>query len=116
MTKGRQKENTCRADRISESDELIPMAEKTGVSMSISPACPYEAVLYFKTLNVSEKDLEIAGSILREIQNRLTFMLDVGLHYLSLDRRAGTLSGGEAQRIRLASQVGSRLVGRHVCS
>ncbi len=54
---------------------------------------------------------EIAEAPLREIQNRLRFMLDVGLDYLTLDRRAGTLSGGEAQRIRLASQVGSRLVG-----
>ncbi|MBI2889022.1 MAG: excinuclease ABC subunit UvrA [Candidatus Liptonbacteria bacterium] len=54
---------------------------------------------------------EIAEAPLREIKNRLKFMLDVGLEYLTLERRAGTLSGGEAQRIRLASQVGSRLVG-----
>ncbi|MBI2623497.1 MAG: ABC-ATPase UvrA [Candidatus Liptonbacteria bacterium] len=54
---------------------------------------------------------EIAEAPLREIKNRLKFMIDVGLEYLTLERRAGTLSGGEAQRIRLASQVGSRLVG-----
>lgn len=53
----------------------------------------------------------IAGAILKEIENRLSFMVDVGLHYLSLNRKAGTLSGGEAQRIRLASQVGQKLVG-----
>ncbi len=53
----------------------------------------------------------ISGTVTREIVNRIKFMLDVGLDYLSLDRRAGTLSGGEAQRIRLASQLGSRLVG-----
>ncbi len=95
-----------------ESDELIPMAEKKGISIvDITNMSIDEAVLYFKTLDVTEKDLEIAGSVLREIENRLKFMLDVGLHYLSLNRRAGTLSGGEAQRIRLASQVGSRLVG-----
>ncbi len=60
-------------------------------------------------LNTTE--LEIAETILREIMSRLQFMLNVGLGYLTLGRTAGTLSGGEAQRIRLASQVGSRLVG-----
>jgi excinuclease ABC subunit A len=70
-----------------------------------------EAYEYFNKVKLSEKEMEIAGSILNEIQNRLKFMLDVGLHYLTMERRAGTLSGGEAQRIRLASQVGSRLVG-----
>ena len=70
-----------------------------------------EAVEYFKKLKLTEKQTQIALSILKEIQNRLQFMLDVGLHYLTLDRMAGTLSGGEAQRIRLASQVGSKLVG-----
>ena len=53
----------------------------------------------------------IAGRVLKEVQARLGFLLDVGLHYLSLDRAAGTLSGGEAQRIRLATQIGSGLVG-----
>ncbi len=70
-----------------------------------------QAVEYFETLSLTPKQVQIASSILKEIQNRLRFMLDVGLHYLTLDRMAGTLSGGEAQRIRLASQVGSRLVG-----
>lgn len=60
---------------------------------------------------LTNQDLEIAETVLREIINRLRFMLNVGLSYLTLDRMAGTLSGGEAQRIRLASQVGSRLVG-----
>lgn len=57
------------------------------------------------------KELEISEVVLNEISNRLAFMLNVGLHYLTLNRRSGTLSGGEAQRIRLASQVGTRLVG-----
>ncbi|MBT5807782.1 excinuclease ABC subunit UvrA [Candidatus Uhrbacteria bacterium] len=70
-----------------------------------------DAVEYFNSVELNEKQQVIAGSIFREIQNRLRFMLDVGLHYLALERRSGTLSGGEAQRIRLASQVGSRLVG-----
>lgn len=70
-----------------------------------------EAYDFFSTLKLTEKQKEIAESALREIQARLKFMLDVGLDYLTLNRKAGTLSGGEAQRIRLASQVGSRLVG-----
>lgn len=62
-------------------------------------------------LNLDPKKLEISGMVLKEISNRLQFMHNVGLHYLTLNRKAGTLSGGEAQRIRLASQVGTRLVG-----
>jgi len=62
-------------------------------------------------LELPEREQEIAGAVLKEIQNRLQFMYDVGLHYLTLNRTAGTLSGGEAQRIRLASQVGTKLVG-----
>jgi excinuclease ABC subunit A len=62
-------------------------------------------------LDMDPRELEISGMVLKEIQNRLQFMYDVGLHYLTLNRRAGTLSGGEAQRIRLASQVGTKLVG-----
>ncbi|PIT92256.1 MAG: excinuclease ABC subunit A [Candidatus Harrisonbacteria bacterium CG10_big_fil_rev_8_21_14_0_10_42_17] len=58
-----------------------------------------------------QRFLDVAEAPLREILSRLKFMLDVGLEYLTLDRKAGTLSGGEAQRIRLASQIGSRLVG-----
>lgn len=60
---------------------------------------------------ISKKDKEIAEVIFNEIRNRLQFMIDVGLHYISLNRMAGTLSGGESQRIRLASQVGTKLVG-----
>jgi excinuclease ABC subunit A len=66
---------------------------------------------FFSNLKLSETDAEIASPVLKEILARLQFMLNVGLHYLTLDRKAGTLSGGEAQRIRLASQLGSRLTG-----
>jgi excinuclease ABC subunit A len=66
---------------------------------------------YFSALHLSKKDQEISKTVIKEITARLKFMLDVGLDYLTLDRRANTLSGGEAQRIRLASQLGSGLVG-----
>ncbi|HBK34582.1 MAG: Excinuclease ABC, subunit A [Candidatus Uhrbacteria bacterium GW2011_GWE2_40_58] len=87
-------------------DKKIGLSIVDVTALSIS-----EAVDYFDTIAFSDRQKEIAGTALREIQNRLKFLKDVGLHYLTLDRRAGTLSGGEAQRIRLASQVGSRLVG-----
>lgn len=66
---------------------------------------------YFATLPLTAKEMEIANVITKEIQSRLDFMLNVGLAYLQLNRKADTLSGGEAQRIRLASQLGSQLVG-----
>ncbi|MBV8234759.1 MAG: excinuclease ABC subunit UvrA, partial [Acidimicrobiia bacterium] len=64
-----------------------------------------------RTLELSERDRMIAEGVVKEVNARLTFLLDVGLDYLSLNRSAGTLAGGEAQRIRLASQIGSGLVG-----
>ncbi len=60
---------------------------------------------------LNERQRQIADRVLKEIHDRLSFMVDVGLDYLTLDRKAGTLSGGEAQRIRLATQIGSRLMG-----
>ncbi|MBP6060579.1 MAG: excinuclease ABC subunit UvrA [Candidatus Pacebacteria bacterium] len=66
---------------------------------------------FFKNLKLSNNEKEISVPVVREIEARLQFMLDVGLDYLQLSRKANTLSGGEAQRIRLASQLGSRLVG-----
>jgi excinuclease ABC subunit A len=70
-----------------------------------------EAVEYFKQLPMTDFQLKVAGEIVREIRNRLSFLMNVGLGYLTLDRESGTLSGGEAQRIRLASQIGAGLVG-----
>ncbi len=70
-----------------------------------------ECLVFFKELKITKKEHEIADVILKEIISRLSFLMDVGLHYVSLNRPTGTLSGGEAQRIRLASQVGTKLVG-----
>ena len=66
---------------------------------------------FFIELDLNEQEKEISKVIIKEIEARIQFLLNVGLNYISLDRRASTLSGGEAQRIRLASQLGSRLVG-----
>lgn len=66
---------------------------------------------FFSNLTLSEKEMQIAKLIIREITERLSFLINVGLDYLTLSRSAGTLSGGEAQRIRLATQIGSRLSG-----
>src|SRR5699024_11465416 len=70
-----------------------------------------EAKDFFNNLNLSEKEQQIAKMILKEIDDRLEFLNNVGLDYLTLSRAAGTLSGGEAQRIRLATQIGSALTG-----
>src|SRR3990167_1323723 len=82
------------------------IASFTGLSVA-------DAADFMKKLSAARDTmfLEVAEVPLREIRSRLKFMVDVGLDYLTLDRRAGTLSGGEAQRIRLASQIGSRLTG-----
>lgn len=70
-----------------------------------------DAQRYFSGLSLTEKELTIANLILKEINSRLGFLVNVGLEYLTLSRAAGTLSGGEAQRIRLATQIGSSLMG-----
>src|SRR5579883_2675962 len=72
-----------------------------------------DASRWFRELSehLSERDMTIAHQVLKEIRSRLTFLVDVGLDYLTLDRAAGSLSGGEAQRIRLATQIGSSLLG-----
>jgi len=81
-----------------------PINEVTGMTVK-------DAYEFITTMKLTGARLQIAGEVLKEIKNRLTFLLDVGLDYLTLHRSAGTLSGGEAQRIRLASQLGSELSG-----
>ncbi|MBM4147626.1 MAG: excinuclease ABC subunit UvrA [Lentisphaerae bacterium] len=70
-----------------------------------------EAAVFFKNIELAESELGIVRDVLKEIRARLGFLVHVGLEYLTLDRESGTLSGGEAQRIRLATQIGSGLVG-----
>ncbi|MEB3370657.1 excinuclease ABC subunit UvrA [Saccharopolyspora mangrovi] len=77
----------------------------------VSALSVQECADFLNALVLGPREQMIAGAVLKEIQARLGFLLDVGLDYLSLDRAAGTLSGGEAQRIRLATQIGSGLVG-----
>lgn len=84
--------------------EKINIVDITALSIA-------DAQEYFAKLPLTKKEQEIASVVIKEIESRLIFMLDVGLNYLSLNRKADTLSGGEAQRIRLASQLGSKLVG-----
>jgi excinuclease ABC subunit A len=82
--------------------------------LSIMDVCALsvaEADRFFETLELSGFQLKVAGDVLREIRSRLRFLLNVGLGYLTLDRESGTLSGGEAQRIRLATQIGAGLAG-----
>jgi excinuclease ABC subunit A len=100
---------TCKGYRLKEESLAVKVN-----SLHIGEVTSYsieEADQFFATLELSEKDMKIANLILREIRERLGFLVNVGLDYLTLSRAAGTLSGGEAQRIRLATQIGSRLTG-----
>ena len=103
--------SACRGKRLNQNALSVKIAEKNiweVTSLMIAEARDFFAAV---EKDVPERDQEIAAPVLKEVKNRLQFMFDVGLHYLTLNRTAGTLSGGEAQRIRLASQVGTRLVG-----
>ncbi len=93
-----------------QSAELLP-AQPGRAIYDIEHATLSDALTYFESLQLIGNKADIASKIIREIQARLKFLNDVGLTYLSLDRGADTLSGGEAQRIRLASQIGSGLTG-----
>ena len=99
----------CKGARLSEEALAVIVGGK-----NISQLCSLpvgEELDFLKNLELSEKHKIISSQILKEIENRLVFLLDVGLDYLTLARGSGTLSGGEAQRIRLATQIGSSLVG-----
>lgn len=100
---------TCKGQRL-KPESLAVKVSDLNISQVTSYAI-HEASEFFSNLELSAKDRQIAALILREIDERLGFLMNVGLDYLSLSRAAGTLSGGEAQRIRLATQIGSRLTG-----
>ena len=99
----------CAGSRYKKEALLVTVGGKN--IHEISSISVREALDFFQKIKFSQKEELIASRILREIQNRLGFLQDVGLGYLSLGRAANTLAGGEAQRIRLASQIGSQLVG-----
>jgi excinuclease ABC subunit A len=99
----------CQGQRLRDAARAIKIA-----GMNIADLCTMDigrAQGFFSQLELSSREQQIASQILKEISDRLGFLNNVGLHYLTLDRHAGTLSGGEAQRIRLATQIGSQLVG-----
>ncbi len=99
----------CRGARL----KPISLAVTVG-GKSIAEVCSLpiaEAAAFLRDLDLSPREKQIAARVVKEIGERLRFLLDVGLDYLTLDRPAGSLSGGEAQRIRLATQIGSGLVG-----
>jgi len=99
----------CHGNRLRTEALHVLVGKKSIVELTAMPI--NEAADFFLGLTLSKNETTIAEPIMKEIINRLSFMLDVGLEYLTLNRIAGSLSGGEAQRIRLASQIGSRLVG-----
>jgi excinuclease ABC subunit A len=75
-----------------------------------------DALLRFEAMELTEREVKIAGRVVKEIRDRLRFLNDVGVGYLTLGRRAATLSGGEGQRIRLATQIGANLTGGALCA
>lgn len=100
---------TCQGNKL-KSASLSVLVEKLSI-VDITEMSVEDAHKFFTEMKLAGNDKIIAAEVLKEIVNRLSFLISVGLHYLTLDRRAPTLSGGESQRIRLASQIGSQLVG-----
>jgi len=100
---------TCKGMRLSKKALAVKISDSSIIdvtNLSIT-----DCIKWFNTLLLSEKQMEIAYQVLKEIKFRLSFLEQVGLGYLTISRNSGTLSGGEAQRIRLATQIGSNLVG-----
>ncbi len=100
---------TCKGARLKPEVLAVTVGDKS--IAQVTALSIREALKFFNELSLNELEKMIAHQVLKEIKNRLQFLVDVGLDYLTLDRAAGTLSGGESQRIRLATQIGSRLVG-----
>ena len=101
--------SSCRGTRLKKESRAVLINNKN--LGEISSMSVKQLRIFFKNIVLSKKEIEIADQILKEINQRLSFLNNVGLGYLSLSRSAATLSGGESQRIRLATQVGSQLMG-----
>jgi len=99
----------CKGMRLNKKALAVKINEKSIIE--ITDYAIVDCIKWFKELKLTEKQMEIARQVLKEIDSRLDFLEKVGLGYITLSRNAGTLSGGEAQRIRLATQIGSNLVG-----
>ncbi|HHY70696.1 MAG TPA: excinuclease ABC subunit UvrA, partial [Thermoanaerobacterales bacterium] len=99
----------CQGTRLRPESLAVSVADKSIAEVTIFSI--REALNFFKGLSLTPREEMIASQVLKEICNRLQFLADVGLDYLTLGRASGTLSGGESQRIRLATQIGSRLMG-----
>ncbi|WP_141013196.1 excinuclease ABC subunit UvrA [Nocardioides sambongensis] len=104
----------CAGSRLKPVSMAVTLGSRDHGGKNIAEVCALpinEAADYLNDLDLSARERQIGERVLKEIQERLNFLLDVGLDYLSLDRPSGSLSGGEAQRIRLATQIGAGLVG-----
>ncbi|GAB3023481.1 UvrABC system protein A [Nocardioides flavus (ex Wang et al. 2016)] len=104
----------CHGSRLKPVSVSVTLGARDQGGKNIAEVCALpinEAAHYLRTVDLSVRERQIGERVLKEIQERLQFLLDVGLDYLSLDRPSGSLSGGEAQRIRLATQIGAGLVG-----
>jgi excinuclease ABC subunit A len=105
---------TCRGSRLKPVSMSVTLGAREAGGLDIAALCARpinETAEYLRTVELTARERQIGERVLKEIQERLNFLLDVGLDYLSLDRPSGSLSGGEAQRIRLATQIGAGLVG-----
>jgi excinuclease ABC subunit A len=107
--RGKTKCHTCNGKRLRPETNNIKVAGKTISDLVDLPII--KLIPFFNTIELSEYDLKVAKRLLLEIKNRLDFLDNVGLNYLSLNRQSATLSGGESQRINLATSLGSSLVG-----
>ncbi|RHW25518.1 excinuclease ABC subunit UvrA [Nocardioides immobilis] len=104
----------CEGSRLKPVSMSVTLGSRSEGGKNIAEVCALpinEAADHLRNLDLSTRERQIGERVLKEIQERLQFLLDVGLDYLSLDRPSGSLSGGEAQRIRLATQIGAGLVG-----
>lgn len=107
--RGKTKCNVCKGKRLRKEASYVKIADKTIMDLVDLPLD--ELSVFFKDLKLDEHDTKIAKRLLKEVNTRLQFLSNVGLNYLTLNRKSNTLSGGESQRINLATSLGSSLVG-----